>query len=91
MNKNIFISALLVVMILFCVSAVSAEDNLNADLGASDASDDVIDLANDNLKGSEAQSSLGAGSSSVTNDTFFNYFDEDGFINQTISFYIIRV
>ena len=73
-------------MMLFCVSAVSAEDNLNADLGASDASDNAVDLSSDNLKGSEAQTTLGAGSSSVTNDTFFNYFDENGVINKSGSY-----
>ena len=87
LNKNIFICVLLAVMVLFCISAVSAEDNQNADLGAVDASASSVDLSNVDIKGSEAQSSLGAGSSSVvTNDTFFNYFDKDGVINKSLTY-----
>ena len=84
-NKNIFICALLAVMILFCISSVSAENNLTADLGVSDTSDDVVDLTIDDMKGSEAQTTLSAGSSSVTNDTFFNYFDKTGVIKKDVS------
>ena len=91
MNKNIFICAFLVVMMLVCVSAVSAEDNLNANLGA-DASD-AADLSVSNVKESETLSDADEGSSSgeilatdvVTNSTFFNYFDENGVINKSIS------
>ena len=84
-NKNIFICALLAVMILFCISSVSAENNLTADLGVSDTSDDVVDLTIDDMEGSEAQTTLSAGSSSVTNDTFFNYFDKTGVIKKDVS------
>jgi hypothetical protein len=90
MNKNIFICALLVVMMLFCVSAVSAEENLDADLAV--AADDAVDLSIDDVKGGET---LSEGSSSgeiltaddtvVTNSTFFKYFDENGVINKSIS------
>ncbi|MEE1128932.1 MAG: hypothetical protein UHW99_03015, partial [Methanobrevibacter sp.] len=48
MNKNIFICALLVVMMLFCVSAVSAEDTA-LDKLASDDSSDVISAEGDTI------------------------------------------
>ena len=49
MNKNIFICALLVVMMLFCVSTVSAEDNaLDNNLASSDAGD-VISAEGDTI------------------------------------------
>ena len=40
-NKNIFICALLVLMLLACVNAVSADESLNETLGT-DAVDDVV-------------------------------------------------
>ena len=49
MNKNILICALLVVMMLFCVSTVSAEDNaLDNNLASSDAGD-VISAEGDTI------------------------------------------
>ncbi len=90
LNKNIFICALLVVMMLACVSAVSAEDNLDADLAV--VADDAVDLSIDDVKGSETLTEggssgeiLAADKTVVTNDTFFNYFDENGVINKSIS------
>ena len=48
-NKNIFICALLVVMMLFCISTVSAEDNaLDNNLASSDAGD-VISASGDTI------------------------------------------
>ena len=91
-NKNIFICALLVVMMLACISAVSAEDTLDADLGAADAADDAIELSIDDAKesetletGSSSGEILAADETVVNNDTFFNYFDENGVINKSIS------
>ena len=40
-SKNIFICALLVLMLLVCVNAVSADETLNETLGA-DTVDDVV-------------------------------------------------
>ncbi|WP_298521906.1 Ig-like domain-containing protein, partial [uncultured Methanobrevibacter sp.] len=89
-NKNIFICAILVVMMLACVSAVSAADNLDADLAV--AADDAVDLSIDDAKGSETLTEgsssgeiLAADETVVTNSTFFNYFDENGVINKSIS------
>ena len=91
-DKNIFICALLIVMMLACVSAVSAEDALDADLGADDAADDAVELSIDDAKesetletGSSSGEILAADETVVTNDTFFNYFDENGVINKSIS------
>ena len=86
-NKNIFICAILVAMMLFCVSAVSAEDS-NLDIATGVALDDVTE--GDALSASEEGSSLGGDlltvdDTIVTNDTFFNYFDDTGVINKSIS------
>ena len=86
-NKNIFICAILVAMMLFCVSAVSAEDS-NLDIATGVALDDVT--GGDALSASEEGSSsegdlLAVGETTVTNDTFFKYFDDTGVINKSIS------
>ena len=92
MKTKIFICTLLIVMVLACISAVSAEDNLNADLGAADAPEEAVDLSIDDAKESETLSEgsssdeiLGADDTTVTKDNFFNYFDENGVINKSIS------
>ncbi|WP_458403478.1 Ig-like domain repeat protein [Methanobrevibacter sp.] len=104
-NKNIFICALLAVMVLFCISAVSADDTFTETLAVSNAADDITDLnvatddvASNDAKEGETLAVAGEGSSSgseilkeydsekITNDTFFNFFDENGVINKDIPF-----
>ena len=79
-------------MVLACISAVSAEDNLNADLGAADAPEEAVDLSIGDVKesdtlseGSSSDEILATDDTTVTKDNFFNYFDENGVINKSIS------
>ena len=86
-NKNIFICAILVAMMLFCVSAVSAEDS-NLNVATNVALDGITE--GDALSIAEEGSSSGGDlltvdGATVTNDTFFNYFDDTGVINKSIS------
>ncbi len=86
-NKNIFICAILVTMMLFCVSAVSAEDS-NLNVATNVALEDMTE--GDALSTAEEGSNPGGDlltvdEVTVTNDTFFNYFDDTGVINKTIS------
>ena len=86
-NKNIFICAILVVLMLFCVSAVSATDS-NLDVATGVALNDVTE--GDALSATEGGSNSGddllaVDNPTVTNDTFFKYFDKNGVINKSIS------
>ena len=48
-NKNIFICALLVLMLLLCVNAASAEDTLDANLTAEDSGEIAVDEASSDV------------------------------------------
>ena len=80
LNKNIFICALLVLMLVFCVSTVSAESSLDADLTASDNVDEAVSV---DSQVAEVASDQTGDALSVSGDTIYvdsNYTgdDEDG-------------
>jgi len=65
MNKNIFICALMALMILVCVGAVSAEDTLDAEVASAEADEPIAVESVDEVAASEpASEALAADSGS---------------------------
>ena len=78
-NKNIFICSVLIVLVLLCITAVSAEDNTD------------INSSNDNtvesdLKSNEITSGKLESNNYINKDNFFDYFDKNGCLYDNISY-----